>query len=72
MKNDTINNTRIVWLLDELKHNYCDDKLSTFYYYEYMSLLMDICTDVITKSKIKRMISEIEQMHPDEIKKVIG
>jgi hypothetical protein len=52
---------RIRSLLEYLKHDYCDDKLDTPLYREYLSLLKEVSKDQLTRSKLNMMIIELPE-----------
>lgn len=50
---------RIRSLTEYLKYDYCNDRINTYYYREYLSLLKEASKDQITRFKIDRMINEL-------------
>jgi hypothetical protein len=46
--------------LEDLKHDYCDDKIGNAEYLLGLEALLDSSDDVITRSKIKYIMSEVE------------
>lgn len=50
---------RIYSLINYLKYDYCHDRITNYYYREYLTLLHDASDDVLTKSKLDLMLMEI-------------
>jgi DNA-binding transcriptional regulator WhiA len=46
--------------MEDLKHDYCDDKIENEEYLQSLKSLLEVCNDTITRSQIKYRIMEVE------------